>query len=108
MGADMRTLTSALGPIWEMIWHERADMRILISALGPIWHERADMGADMRTLISARGPIWDFSYLPSQPISALSTHICPHISPLQPYQPSYCAQKHQNCGIKQKEHCAHG
>ena len=49
----MRNPISALGPIW-----------------GLIWHERADMGANMRTLISARGPIWDFSYRPSQPISA--------------------------------------
>ena len=30
-----------------------ADMRTLISALWPIWHERADMGADMRILTSA-------------------------------------------------------
>ena len=53
----MRNPISALGPIWGLIWHERADMgadmRILISALGPIWgliwHERADM----RILISA-------------------------------------------------------
>ena len=47
----MRTLISARGPIWGLIWHERADMgaymRTLISALGLIWHERADMGADM-------------------------------------------------------------
>ena len=56
----MRTLTSALGQIWEMIWHERADMRILILALELIWHEMADM----RILISA-------------PISALSCHISP-------------------------------
>ena len=39
------------GPIWGLIWHERADMgadmRTLISALGLIWNERDDMGADM-------------------------------------------------------------
>ena len=51
----MRNPISALGPIWGLIWHERADMgaymRTLISARGLIWgliwHERADMGVDM-------------------------------------------------------------